>query len=300
MVVRVVHKGEMKMKRQWNWQQLIGVGLLVILVVGILSACGSGSAATTAAEPAAAAVVEQAATGQLPELVVTKNGDELVVPDTVPAGPVMFVNQTGGSADINRLNDGVTPEQLQQQVDEDVEAAIEMITMYGGPMVPGGDVVYDLEPGSYAVAATDDEGNVTGLAFLEAGEPSGATPPTADLNVDLVDFAFVMPTEIKSGPQTWQITNKGTQWHEMAIIKLADGSTIDDVMAMIFSEEESSGPPPFEMVGGWTPMGAGQTVYTTMDLPPGEYTVLCFLPDLNSDFSPHLTHGMVATLTVTQ
>ena len=37
-----------------------------------------------------------------------------------------------------------------------------------------------------------------------------------------------------------------------------------------------------------------------MDLAPGEYTVLCFLPDLNGDFSPHLTHGMVASLTVTQ
>ena len=224
------------MKRQWNWQQLIGAGLFAILVAGVLSACGSGGAATTDAEPAAAAVVAESAAGQMPELVVTKNGDELLVPETVPSGPVSFVNETGGSADLNRLNDGVTPEQLQQQVAEDVEAAIEMITMYGGPMVPGGQVVYDVKPGNYVVAATDDEGNVTGLAFLEAGEPSDATPPTADLNVDLVDFAFVMPTEIKSGPQTWQITNKGTQWHEMAIIKLADGSTIDDVMAMIFSE----------------------------------------------------------------
>jgi hypothetical protein len=286
------------MKRLGNWLQRTGVGLVVLLVMGVLSACGGTGAATTDVEPAAA-VVEQAAAGQMPELVVTKNGNDLVVPDTVPAGPVLFVNETGGSADLNRLNDGVTPEQLQQQVAEDVEAAIEMITMYGGPMVPGGQVVYDVKPGNYVVAATDDEGNVTGLAFLEAGEPSGATPPTADINVDLVDFAFAMPTEIESGPKMWQISNKGTQWHEMAVIKLADGATVDDVLAMIMSEGEPSGPPPFEMVGGWTPIGAGETAWTTMDLPPGEYTVLCFLPDLNGDFSPHLTHGMVASLTVT-
>ena len=31
---------------------------------------------------------------------------------------------------------------------------------------------------------------------------------------------------------------------------------------------------------------------------PGEYTVLCFLPDLAGDMSPHLAHGMVRTLTV--
>ncbi len=290
-------------------KQQITIGLVwsVILVLA-LAACGgqlgglTGSdAVETAAEAVAEAVpaVAEPAAGQLPELVVTKNGDELVVPDTVPSGPVLFVNETGGSADVNRLNDGVTPEQLQQQVVDDVEGAIEMITMYGGPMVPGGDVIYDLQPGNYVVAATDDEGNVTGLAFLEAGEPGGAALPTADINVDLVDFAFVMPAEIESGPQTWQISNKGTQWHEMAIIKMAEGASVDDVMAMIMSEEEPSGPPPFEMVGGWTPIGAGETAWTTMDLPPGNYTVLCFLPDLNGDFSPHMTHGMVASLTVT-
>lgn len=293
------------MKSNNVWQRLVGLLLMGVLAMGILSACSLSGQSAPADEPVAAApvaessVVEAPAAGQLPELVVTKNGDDLVVPETVPSGPIAFVNQTGGSADINRLNEGVTPEQLQQQVAEDVEGALEMITMYGGPMVPGGDVVYDLQPGNYVVAATDDEGNVTGLAFLEAGEPSGATPPTADLNIDLVDFAFVMPAEVKSGPQTWQINNKGTQWHEMAILKLADGATVDDVMAMIMSEEAPSGPPPFEMVGGWTPMGAGQTIYTTMDLPPGDYTVLCFLPDLNGDFSPHLAHGMVAQLTVT-
>jgi hypothetical protein len=200
---------------------------------------------------------------------------------------------------LNRLNDGVTPEQLLQQVDEDVDGAIEMITMYGGPMIPGGPVVYDVKPGNYVVSMMDDEGNVTGLAFLESGEPSGATPPMADINADLVDFAFAMPSEIKSGPQTWQITNTGEQWHEMAIIKLADGATVDDVMAVMMSENEPSGPLPFEVVGGWAPIGAGATSWTTMDLAPGEYIVLCSLPDLNGDFSPHLAHGMLASLTVT-
>lgn len=288
------------MNRRNVWCRVVGFLVVAVMAMGILSACSLGGQSAPAEEAVAEVpAVEAPAAGQLPELVVTKNGDGLVVPETVPSGPISFVNETGGSADINRLNDGVTPEQLQQQVAEDVDGALAMITMYGGPMVPGGDVVYDLQPGTYVVAATDDEGNVTDLAFLEAGEPSGATLPTADLTVDLVDFAFTMPAEVKSGPQTWQINNKGAQWHEMAILKLADGATVDDVMAMIMSEEEPSGPPPFEMVGGWTPMGAGQTVWTTMDLPPGEYTVLCFLPDLNGDFSPHLAHGMVASLTVT-
>lgn len=60
-------------------------------------------------------------------------------------------------------------------------------------------------------------------------------------------------------------------------------------------------PPPFEPIAFWSPMGAGAQAWVEWDLPPGEFTVLCFLPDLaDGQGTPHLMHGMVRTLTVTE
>ncbi|MEZ4519763.1 MAG: hypothetical protein R3C44_24015 [Chloroflexota bacterium] len=298
-----------------QWRRKFGLFIISGVVIGVLSACSVGgqSAPEAAAvapteavvEEAAApteAAVEESATGQIPEVEITKVDGQLTVPDEVPSGPVVFVNNTGVSVDPVKLNEGVTADQLMQTLAEDEEAALQLVSLMGGPMSPDmGPTVYDLQPGNYLMVESDDEGAPTSLAPFTTGDPSGATPPTADVEVQLVDFAFAIPGEIKSGPQTWAITNNGTQWHEMAIGKLAEGVTIDDLMTMIMSEEEPdpSQPEPFELVAGWSPMGPGLTAWTTIDLPPGEYTILCFLPDLNGDFMPHASHGMIGSITVT-
>jgi len=103
---------------------------------------------------------------------------------------------------------------------------------------------------------------------------------------------------IAAGPQTWMIENTGGQWHEMAIVKLGEDMTVDDLLAMMQSEDAMSGPPPFEWVAGLWPMGAGQRAWVNWDLPAGEYTVICFVPDINGDMAPHAAHGMVRTLVV--
>ena len=115
-------------------------------------------------------------------------------------------------------------------------------------------------------------------------------------------FSFALPNEIKAGQNVWQIENKGEQWHEMGILKLNEGVTLEDMMAWMESADPDgpSGPPPFEDAAFWAPMGAGNTAWVTWDIPAGEYTVICFLPDLAGDGAPHFAHGMVRTLTVTE
>ena len=72
------------------------------------------------------------------------------------------------------------------------------------------------------------------------------------MSADLVDFNFVLPEQIKAGAHTWKIENKGGQWHEMAIVKLNEGVTVEDVLAMM-SQEPPEGPPPYEDVAFWAP-----------------------------------------------
>jgi hypothetical protein len=107
-----------------------------------------------------------------------------------------------------------------------------------------------------------------------------------------------MPDQVPAGRQTWQIENSGQQWHEMAIAQLNEGVTIEDVIA--YAEGGFEGEPPGQVIAGWHPIGAGKTAWVTWDLPAGEYTVLCLVPDIEGDMAPHTAHGMVRTLTVTE
>ncbi len=266
-----------------------GVLMLVVLALGACTMMGGGEAA-----------VEETA-GDIPEIVVEMTDTGPSIAAEVPSGVVAINLAEAPGATLARLNEGVTLEQLNEGLSQpDPTAAVSLVSLLGGASnTTDGRLVVDLQAGQHVLVNFPEDGPPSAAPFT-AGEPSGASLPAADVTVDLVDFNFAIPAEIGAGPKVWQISNKGQQWHEMAIVKLSEGATIDDVMAMLQSEEEPSGPPPFEDVAFWSPNSPGETGYVTWDLPAGEYTVICFLPDLAGDFSSHAAHGMVANLTVTE
>jgi uncharacterized cupredoxin-like copper-binding protein len=265
------------------------LALLVTLALGACSIMGGEEAAVGDTSSA------------IPEIAVAMTDAGLSIAEEVPSGVVAFNLTAAPGALLARLNEGVTLEQLNEGLSQpDPTAAVALVSLLGGASnTTDGKLIVELQAGPHVLVNFPEDGPPSAVPFT-AGEPSGATAPAADVTVDLVDFNFAIPAEIEAGPQVWQISNKGEQWHEMAIVKLSEGTTIDDVLAMVQSEEEPSGPPPFEDVAFWSPNSPGETGYVTWDLPAGEYTVICFLPDLAGDFSPHAAHGMVANLTVTE
>ncbi len=68
-------------------------------------------------------------------------------------------------------------------------------------------------------------------------------------------------------------------------------------MQAFLSNPESGGPPPGEEAGGALPMAPGMRAWTTVDLKPGNYVAVCFVPD-PADGKSHLEHGMLMPLTV--
>jgi hypothetical protein len=179
-------------------------------------------------------------------------------------------------------------------------AAISLVQLLGGLSVaPGAEqqIIYDLKDGAYVAMDFGEQGPVTTF-FQTAGEKSAAAAPEAEVKVQLADFTFVMPDQIKTGPQTWQIENIGNQWHEMGIVKLNDGVALSDIIAAMSHEEEPAGPPPFEEVAFWAPISQGERAWVTLDLEPGVYTIICFLPDLAGSEKSHAEHGMTRQLTV--
>jgi hypothetical protein len=57
------------------------------------------------------------------------------------------------------------------------------------------------------------------------------------------------------------------------------------------------GPPPAMPLGGVAPLGKGRSTTVSLDLTPGSYGMVCFLPDAK-DGKPHSMHGMTAQFEV--
>lgn len=109
-----------------------------------------------------------------------------------------------------------------------------------------------------------------------------------------------MPDEIKAGPMWWQLTNKGTQPHDLSIHKLGDGLTLEDLEAQLEAAEADPQAPPPEGAAPLAAVGVGQTMWIQYDLPAGDYVVLCQVPDFSTTppGPSHWHKGMLHEFTV--
>ncbi len=234
-------------------------------------------------------------------------------PEIVPAGFVSlrFTNagQEPHHIQLARLNDGVSIEQALAALQQGPEAGMQLVELVGGVgvIMPGESqtAVVDMSrPGIYLeLCLIPDENGVPHFAlgmarFFEVAGAEVAERPdvAADLVVRMLDFGYAFPAEIRAGPQVWEVINDGPQPHEMLLMRVADGSTVEDAIASL-AETEPVGPPVAIPVGGVQGLHAGLSNYLVLDLAPGSYLVVCFIPDPETG-APHIALGMIGTFTV--
>jgi hypothetical protein len=175
------------------------------------------------------------------------------------------------------------------------------------------------------------------IKAFEVTAPEGAQAaiPDADITVDMVDFTFSPSGAFKAGEQVVKVQNNGKQPHEMMVGRLAEGVTAEDFLKMMME----SGPPgaegtpadgtpaagtpaaaaptegaaasgtpaegampegqPFTGAGGMGPLSPGSDGYASLDLEPGRYVLICFIPD-SADGQPHMTKGMIQEFEVAE
>lgn len=300
------------------------LGAVLIALIVALSACASPPAQTvpTLVEPAASqtetSVQEVIATEVAPQnrqgietpavaatgLAVTHSNTAIALPEIVPAGVRLVTIQNNGddwhASIFRRLNAGVTMEQFTAAFQENPFGSLPLTTQLGGPdLGPGqsAQVVLDLLPGQYVVV--DNWVEPPRLVSFTAVDQAVAsdTPPQAAVAVEMREHEFVMPETIKAGRQWWQFNNTGAAAHQVGVIRLVAGKTLDDITAWLESEE---GPQPWEDVAFWNVMSPGQQSWGELDLPAGAFLVLDFLPDFDHDGAPNFSLGMVAELTVVE
>ncbi|MGQ0539379.1 MAG: hypothetical protein ACT4R6_10560 [Gemmatimonadaceae bacterium] len=239
-------------------------------------------------------------------------------PDTVPAGPTRFQMTNAGQEPhhviVVHLDSGKTVGEFLRETKGEVPPP--WAHMMGGPIapLPGGPATattVNLVPGKYAlicVIPTADgmphvaKGMVRELTVtqtdrdpdLDPDPAAAAVPITATTTLTLADYSFALSTPLTAGKQVIRVVNTASQPHEVVIVRLAAGKTVGDVAAWA---EKPAGPPPADVVGGASFVMGTVENFIDVELTPGEYGLLCFVPDAK-DGKPHVVHGMLSQITV--
>lgn len=275
------------------------------LVVGILAigACGSDR--------------QQAAT-QPAVVTFTATDYAYAGPTEIPAGAVTLrlVNQGKElhHAVLARLEDGKTVDDVMQfymerrATDPLLQEHPSFVTFLGGPGVGGPGSTIDatavLTPGEYVLicyveSASDgaphfEKGMTT--AFRVTANDAPAPAPTANIDLALRDYAFTLSEPLTAGTHTLRVRNDGPQIHDVVLVRLESGATIDQFLQAL--APGSTTPPPGELAGGLGGITKGETAYLTVTIEPATYVLLCFVPDAR-DGAPHFAHGMMQEIVVT-
>ncbi len=261
-------------------------------------------------------------------LAVTLTADGFTIPETVESGitTISFANETEAPLTpiFARLNAEVAIEDFMTALQEGEEAAIALVTLLGSTMtmpMSTSEITYALEPGTHLLLNFGDGPPQIGQFAVTGSADVETELPEADMTVSLVDFAFAIPLTVPAGEQTWLVRNIGEQWHEVAIMEVDPDMSIAEIQQGILAEAqgppaeataeaaepaseataeateaamaEEGGPPAFL----WLPMSPGQEALVPVNIPPGTYAVVCFLPDFASGHS-HVELGMFQVITV--
>jgi uncharacterized cupredoxin-like copper-binding protein len=285
----------------------------LLYLASAVAACRADRPAPTtdAAVPSASAVAAvPVATANVAPITVTATDFKLDMPAMVPSGAVSIRLVNAGKefhqAQIVRLDQGKTM--------ADLEAAMKhegppppWLRFVGGPngIGPGQEAtsMSSLAPGTYAlVCLIPSPDGVSHLmkGMIQPFEVSGggaeAALPVAADTVRLADYTFEPARPITPGQHTFLVTNGGQQPHELVLLRLAPGKTVQDFGAWA-TTGGMKGPPPALPLGGVAVLEHGDSGVFTADLTPGDYGMICFVPDAK-DGKPHLMHGMMKQITV--
>lgn len=121
--------------------------------------------------------------------------------------------------------------------------------------------------------------------------------------VAVTEYAFDLPSELDAGVTSFELTNEGTEQHQLQLLRKNDGVTETADELLVLSDEEILDK---ATVVGIVEADPGDSYYTVVDLEPGDYIALCTVQvgKTSEDATPpddapsHFTQGEVSEFTV--
>jgi hypothetical protein len=281
------------------------------LIVGSVAVATLAFSTAVAQGPSRAKVanaITSAAPAKAPIVRVSGMDFSFDAPDVIPAGLTEFRFLNKGPAlhhmQIFRLEGGKTVDDLRAALANPGPPPA-WVKEVGGPnaAAPGleSNATLMLEPGNYVLICFVDIGGpphfMKGMLRAMRVAPStdaSAPTPKVDATATLFDYGFKLSSPIQAGTRTIRVLNSGAQHHEIELIQLSPGASAADFLKWVGKME---GPPPGTPLGGVSGLDVGGSQYFTADFAPGNYALVCFLPDAK-DGKPHFAHGMIQQITV--
>lgn len=287
--------------------------LMLVALLGVAASTVGSVSAQNGPEPDSAFSNEVLSTYGLPEIVLDDAGDGLINPPTeLEAGKYLVTIHA--RPDIMTYVNFVQPptgfshDELKQQF---VEAAGQDVVSPGWLFAGGSSsiansspsFIVDLTEGAWFIGASHIVGEADEVPELY---PLEVTPtvsdqvqelPAANVNVKMSDMKYSIAEEtIKAGPQSWEFTSDSTQSHHVVIARTTRPVTPDDVAAWAQGMFTGTPTPDSKMDGmvwsGYTALlSGGQTVRTEFNFEPGNYVLICFIFDPETQM-PHMMSGM--------
>ncbi len=280
----------------------------LMAVVLSLAACDSDRSNPTPAAASQPAAATRAAAAN--PVTFTATDYRYSGPSEIPAGLTAFRLENRGK----ELHHLVIARLEQDRTLDSLLAALKQpgpppswLHFVGGPNAtePGAESngSFMMTPGHYAVmcfiptAAGVPHVAKGMIGSLEVTPSNGpvATAAAPDIIIKLTDYSFDLSTPLTPGEHTIQVQNDGPQTHEVVLARFLPGKSLKDLEA--WEKGGEKGPLPAKFLGGISPMDKGESGEFTLTLEPGDYSLLCFLPDAK-DGKPHLMHGMAKSLKV--
>lgn len=183
-------------------------------------------------------------------------------------------------------------------------------------ILPGSNqhVIVNLPVGRYVVLCLEASAN--GVAHFDKGmyhaltvthnaprladsdDPYWGNRPAAAGTIVEVDHSIVMPRVMShSRPMVLQV-NVRTQTHELQLQRVPNGTTRAQYLQCLTGPQSQcavSGPP--VDMGGTAALAPGSTQWVELNLRPGTYAAICFVPDIHTGM-PHAFMGMVTIFVV--
>jgi hypothetical protein len=122
----------------------------------------------------------------------------------------------------------------------------------------------------------------------------------------MFEYDFTLEGTLAPGSHVIEVTNVGAQPHHMFMARSPEPVTEEQIAQILELEMQGATPAPesgvpnpetFIPVAYMAPLSMGKTAWIPVNLEPGTYIMVCFVPDIESGM-PHAFEGMYQVITV--
>jgi hypothetical protein len=240
---------------------------------------------------------------------ITKKAIRLKGPDRIRPGRVKLSVKGNGAVEFAMFKRGYDLADFTRDVNKfgakndlkALERALENTTILGG--LSGGSTGTIVLPkaGSYTPFWLGERGVVAGKALVARGAKRSTKAPKVDGTIiGKVGPAWGGASTLPAKGR-FAFKNKGDEPHFVVLQQVAEGTTTDQVLQFIQTDDGSSPPPSWVLAGSMETgtLSPGRSMTVNYDLPAGQYVVMCFFPDPEMGGMPHALMGMLRMIHLT-